>query len=349
MKYDLIISGTIGSWGCSADYVQYVLNNHKDTDVHVAICSLGGFVDDGLRIYQQFIDHGKVHCHFIGMSASAATFIAMGAVSVDMAKNSLILIHNASGYLDEWGRYNKEQLDSLIEQLKFQRNQLSTIDDVIAQIYADKSGKPVDDVKRKMKVAAWIKPADAVDFGLVDSVVESVSTADKQPKNKLFNSLFTDSGFPPLPKDFNIETGEETPTTGIIQKAVEMLSNLLPKQPADNNQFKMITAFTTVQKHLKKDGFNVDKDNRVSLSQGELKAIDDMLDSQEKACTEAAATIKNLKAEVNRLTVERDNLSEQVKTLKGAPGDIADIPDTDEPADSLTGAKELFELIQNAM
>lgn len=347
MKYDLIISGTIGSWGCSADYVLYVLNNHKDTDVHVAICSLGGFVDDGLRIYQQFIDHGKVHCHFIGMSASAATFIAMGAVSVDMAKNSLILIHNASGYLDEWGRYNKEQLDSLIEQLKFQRNQLSTIDDVIAQIYADKSGKPVDDVKRKMKVAAWIKPADAVDFGLVDSVVESVSTADKQPKNKLFNSLFTDSGFPPLPKDFNIETGEETPTTGIIQKAVEMLSNLLPKQPAINTSSKMITAFASLSKLLNVEGFDVDKDNKVSLSQTNLKTIDDMLASQNSACAKAVGKIKNLTDQVNNLTAERDRLKAQVDSLKGAPGDDGDKPADTE--DSFKSSKELFDLVKNAM
>lgn len=349
MKYDIIISGFVGSWGCSADYIHYILGKHKDTDVHVAICSPGGYVSDGLQIYQHFIDHGRVHCHFIGTSASAATFLAMGAASVDMAKNSLILIHNSSGYLEEWGSFNKEQIDSLIDRLKFQREQLSTIDDIIAQIYADKTGKSLDEVKDKMKIAKWIKPSDAKDFGLVDEIIGSVKI-DEQPKNRLFNSFFNDSGFPPLPKDFDMETGEETPTTGIIQKAVDMLSNLLPKQPAIKKLSNMITAFTTVQKLLKVDGFNVDKDDKVSLSQTELKAIDDMLASQESACVKAAKTIKDLTAQVDTLTKERDNLDKRIKALDDAPGADGNTPDTTDPGDdSLTGAQELFNLIQNAM
>ena len=65
MEYALVISGTIGCWwnGCSADYVRYTLNKNKDKDVHVGFCSLGGFVKDGLEMYQAFKDHGNVHAH----------------------------------------------------------------------------------------------------------------------------------------------------------------------------------------------------------------------------------------------------------------------------------------------
>ena len=70
MEYNLVISGTIGSWwgSCSADYVRYVLNQNKGKEVHVGFCSLGGFVKDGLEINQAFKDHGNVHAHAFGMS-----------------------------------------------------------------------------------------------------------------------------------------------------------------------------------------------------------------------------------------------------------------------------------------
>ena len=161
-KYDLYLTGTVG-WSITAGYVKYVLDNSKGKPVNVAISSLGGYVDTGLQIYELFKNHGEVNVEFLGMSASAATFMAMGAKSIKMAKNALILIHNSAQWVDAWGTKNKEQIDEIIKRLKFQRDQLSTIDDVLAQIYADRNGKSVDEVKQKMKVAAWIKAADAKD------------------------------------------------------------------------------------------------------------------------------------------------------------------------------------------
>ena len=49
MNYDIIITGTIGGWDClSTGYVRYLLDQKKNKDVHVAFCSLGGYVMDGL-------------------------------------------------------------------------------------------------------------------------------------------------------------------------------------------------------------------------------------------------------------------------------------------------------------
>lgn len=100
-KYDLYLTGTVGGWGITADFVKYVLDKKKDQPVDVAVCSLGGYVDTGLQIYELFRNHGQVTCHFLGMSASAATFMAMGARKVVMSKNALILIHNAMGTVFE--------------------------------------------------------------------------------------------------------------------------------------------------------------------------------------------------------------------------------------------------------
>lgn len=117
-----------GQRGTTALQVKSFLDAHKDEDVHIAVCSPGGYVDAGLQIYQYIKNHGKVHCHIIGMTASAATFLTMGAKEVDMVDGSLMLIHNASTEVQEWQMANKEQIDEMIAHFQKERQDLDTID-----------------------------------------------------------------------------------------------------------------------------------------------------------------------------------------------------------------------------
>lgn len=347
-KYDLYLTGTVGGWGISADFVKYVLDKKKDQPVDVAICSLGGYVDTGLQIYELFKNHGQVTCHFLGMSASAATFMAMGAKKVVMSKNALILIHNAMGYVFEWGQMNKEQIDELVKRLQFQRSQLNTIDDVLAEIYAEKSGKPIDDVKAKMKVAAWIKASDAKDFGLVDEVTEP-EQMPTNVRNIYTNSLIKDMGLPALPRGFNPETGEENPTAGVLQKVVEMLKGLIPEPPTDKTQNKMIKVFTAVLALLPAvAGFETDDQGNVSLTQDQLKTIDDELRAQNDACKQASDTLKAQKAKIDKLEKEKKDLVEQVKNLKGSAG-TKEEEKVDDTGSTLSAASELFNSIKDAL
>lgn len=347
-KYDLYLTGTVGGWGISADFVKYILDKKKDQPVDVAICSLGGYVTTGLEIYELFRNHGQVTCYFLGMSASAATFMAMGARKVVMSRNALILIHNAMGQVFEWGSMNKEQLDELVKRLQFQRSQLNTIDDVLAEIYAEKSGKPVDEVKAKMRVAAWIKAADAKDFGLVDEVTEP-EQMPANVRNIYANSLIKDMGLPALPKGFNPETGEENPTTGVLQKVVEMLKGLMPEPATDNSQNKMIKVFTSVMALLAiTDGFKPDEQGNVSLTQDQLKTIDDELKKQNDACKQASDVLKKQKSTIEQLTKEKNDLEEQVKNLKGSAG-TKEEEKVDGAENTLSAASELFNSIKDAL
>ena len=346
-NYDLYLTGTVGGWGVSADYVKYVLDKKKDKPVDVAICSLGGYVNTGFEIYELFKNHGNVNVYFIGMSASAATFMAMGAKTVRMAKNALILIHNSMGFLLEYGDFNKEQIDELISRLKFQRDQLSTIDDVIAQTYADRNGKPVDEVKEKMKVAAWIKAQDAVDFGIVDEIFEAEKT--EGATNIVTNNIIQDMGLPPLPDGFNTETGEDIPTTGIIQKAVNLLTGLIRNNPAKNSTNKMIKIFTAVMALLAiKDGFQPNEKGEITLTQDQMKAIDDQLKTQDDACKQAKTTIDTLTQRVKDLEADVKAKNEEIENLKAAPGEKSNGGEVVD-SEGLTGAAELFNSIKNAL
>jgi ATP-dependent protease ClpP protease subunit len=344
-KYDLYLTGTVG-WSISAGYVKYVLDNSKGKPVTVAISSLGGFVDTGLQIYELFKNHGDVTVEFLGMSASAATFMAMGAKSIKMAKNALILIHNSMNWIDEWGSKNKEQIDECIKRLKFQRDQLSTIDDVLAQIYADRNGKSIEDVKAKMKVAAWIKAADAVEFGIVDEVIDA-EKIEGAASNKITNSIINEMGLPPLPSGFNPESGEETPA-GVLQKAMELLKGL-KNSFANNQDSKMIKIFASTMALLAiKDGFQPNEQGDIVLTQDQMKKIDDQLKSQDDACKAAKTTIDKMKAEIDKLKSSIASKDEEIKNLKEGPGESGNGGEVvDEQG--LNGAAELFKSIENAL
>lgn len=344
-KYDLYLTGTVG-WSITAGYVKYVLDNSKGKPVTVAISSLGGYVDTGLQIYELFKNHGDVTVEFLGMSASAATFMAMGAKSIKMAKNALILIHNSMNWIDEWGSKNKEQIDECIKRLKFQRDQLSTIDDVLAQIYADRNGKSIEDVKAKMKVAAWIKASDAVEFGIVDEVIDA-EKIEGTASNKITNSIINEMGLPPLPSGFNPESGEETPA-GVLQKAMELLKGL-KNSFANNQDSKMIKIFASTMALLAiKDGFQPNEQGDIVLTQDQMKKIDDQLKSQDDACKAAKTTIDKMKAEIDKLKSSIASKDEEIKNLKEGPGESGNGGEVvDEQG--LNGAAELFKSIENAL
>ena len=344
-KYDLYLTGTVG-WSISAGYVKYVLDNSKGKPVNVAISSLGGFVDTGLQIYELFKNHGEVNVEFLGMSASAATFMAMGAKSIKMAKNALILIHNSMTWVDEYGSRNKEQIDECIKRLKFQRDQLSTIDDVLAQIYADRNGKSIEDVKAKMKVAAWIKAADAVEFGIVDEVIDAVKVDGATPQN-VTNSIINEMGLPPLPSGFNPESGEETPA-GVLQKAMELLKGL-KNSFANNQDSKMIKIFASVMALLAiKDGFQPNEQGEIVLSQDQMKKIDDQLKTQDEACKKAKGLIDSMKDEIQKLKNSITEKDEEINNLKKGPGESGNGGEVVDDQ-SLDGAAELWKSIENAL
>ena len=345
-KYDLYLTGTVG-WNISAGYVKYVLDNSKGKPVNVAISSLGGYVDTGLQIYELFKNHGDVTVEFLGMSASSATFMAMGAKTIKMAKNALILIHNSMTWVGEYGSRNKEQIDECIKRLKFQRDQLSTIDDILAQIYADRNGKSVEDVKAKMKVAAWIKAADAVDFGIVDEIIEAEKT-DGNASNKITNSIINEMGLPPLPSGFNPESGEESPA-GILQKAMELLKGLR-NSFANSQENKMIKIFTCVMALLAiKDGFQPNEQGDIVLTQDQMKKIEDQLKLQDEACKKAKGLIDSLKDENQKLKDSIASKDDEIKNLKNGPGESGNGGEHVEEQDALNSAAELWNSIENAL
>ena len=197
MTYNITIDDYIGRWGYSKQYIRNQLSNYKGKPVNVRISSLGGAVDDGLDIRQQFIDHGDVTAYLYGMVASSATILALGAKKVCISKYSMFLIHKVSNWVDAWGNYNADQIEALIEQLKANKLENDKFDLVLANMYANKCKKKIDEILPVLKEGRWLTAQEALDYGFVDEIIED------QENNKVdflsANSKLNVLGLPELP------------------------------------------------------------------------------------------------------------------------------------------------------
>ena len=180
MKYDLHIDGPIGYW-ITASSIRSKMEEigRKDgEELTVRICSPGGSLSEGLAICALFRDHGNVHAYIQGMTASAATVLAMGAKKVSMSSESVILVHNASYMLLEWEQANKERLAEKQEEYETLRRDLSTLDGVMARLYAKRSGRSEEEMSSLMTDERWLSAEEALSLGLVDEIIGNESAGE---------------------------------------------------------------------------------------------------------------------------------------------------------------------------
>lgn len=214
--YHIDIDSYIG-YPISKGYVKSKLQPMKGKPCAVRINSYGGDVQTALDIRQQFIDHGQVTAYIIGMTASAATILAMGARKVVMSRYALMLVHPCSAGVSAWGYYNKEELAKAIEGLRKTQADLKTLDRVVASIYAAKVGDSnVGKMEALMHEARWIGAEEALRLGLIDEIDPDEEQTDpaKEPMTDAQREHIVACGLP-VPT-FNTNTASTNTSTATI-------------------------------------------------------------------------------------------------------------------------------------
>ena len=149
--------------GVTAKRISAALRSLDGADVVVNINSPGGDAFEGLAIYNLLREYkGHVTVRVLGVAASAASFIAMAADEIQIARAGFFMIHNA--WTGLWGNRN-----DLRETADF----LEQIDDTIADIYHVRSGLSMDELKADMDKERWINGRDAIDSGFADAFLPS--------------------------------------------------------------------------------------------------------------------------------------------------------------------------------
>ena len=203
MKYHIYIDNEIHPyWGINAAYVKDALKGIKDEEpIDVYICSLGGDVNEALKIRQIFLERkGKVTAYIYGFTASAATIIATGADEIVQSAAALQLVHQASLWVDTFGQLNKEQIAEEIKRLQATAEDLATVDGVIASIYVTRYGLTEQAAKELMTAARWLDAKTCKEKGLCDRIAEDKEEkSDKQAKAHRAER-FAAMGLPPAPE-----------------------------------------------------------------------------------------------------------------------------------------------------
>lgn len=160
---DVHIYDEISHFGILADDFRKELAGVSAPRIRLHLNSPGGYVDDGIAIYNNLKDHpSAVDVYIEGVAASIASVIAMAGERVVIAPHARMMIHNArvfsEGDDEDYAKMSARLADT-------NRN--------IASIYVERAGGEVDEWLARMKATTWYTDQGAVDAGLADEIGRS--------------------------------------------------------------------------------------------------------------------------------------------------------------------------------
>jgi ATP-dependent protease ClpP protease subunit len=150
-----------------------------DGGIDLHLNSGGGSVFDAIAMHAALLNHpSDVVAYVDGVAASAASFLAMAGGEIVIEKPAKMMIHDASGVVLGNKRDMREMADLLDE-----------LDGTIAQMYADRTGKPAAHWAAAMEQTTWYSSAEAVKAGLADRVAnDSKPAAPEDRRSQLIRA-----------------------------------------------------------------------------------------------------------------------------------------------------------------
>ena len=142
----------------------YLEGQDPEKDISLYINSPGGVITDGMAIYDtmQYIKC-DVSTICLGMAASMGAFLlAAGTKGKRFAlPNSEIMIHQPSG-----------GAQGQATDISIHANHILRVKDKLNQILSERTGQPLDVVKRDTERDNVMTAQEALEYGLIDKVIE---------------------------------------------------------------------------------------------------------------------------------------------------------------------------------
>lgn len=325
-NYNIDIDSYIG-YPISKGYVKSKLEPLKGKPCTVRINSYGGDVMTALDIRQQFLDHGDVTVYIVGMTASAATILAMGAKKVVMSRYALMLVHQASGFSETWGYYNKEQLESKISELRKNQAKLDTIDRVIASIYAVRSKREAKEMATLMSEERWITAEEALKYGLIDEIDPDEEEQQPEDLSASAREHLVACGFP-LPVRVRHEgvdttlipdaTAKGVDTDSALNKVVGFLRSLFGPMHTESTA----TAAPIDTENTTDNEKDMKKESETELTQVcALLGVENLCAAEDGSFKLSKEQLHTMEGALAKLNEEKTNAEAKVKELGALDGD----------------------------
>lgn len=157
---ELVLYGFVGDnyWdeGFTAqDVLSALAEVGREIDITVRINSAGGYVYDGIAIYNALVAHkGKITIIVDAFAGSAASVIAMAGDERIMRVGAMMMIHDPSTFTYGNAEEHKNSADYL-----------NKLGDLMAEIYAERTGEDITTIREDMRKEIWLTGDEAVERG----------------------------------------------------------------------------------------------------------------------------------------------------------------------------------------
>jgi len=307
---DIYIYSEVGGFDVNAKSFINELKALKDKNIDVHINSLGGSVFDGLAIYNALKTHTKkVTTKVEGIAASIASVIAMAGDQIEMAENSLFMIHNP--FAMSGGDANE---------LRKTADILDKIRNEIAGIYASKSNHNAQHYIDLMDVETWFNSDETLELGLVNGITQPLKIENNYDISKFQN--ITDQKI-----------------NDIINKSkINVMAENKQNEDASNDatligKIKSMLGVSNVHEpgHEEEDETPAESADW-ALSYEELKDRVDNLDEAIKAIEEKMGmTEAEVENKTQELEIANEVISNQVKEISKIKAGKTDVQASNEP------------------
>jgi ATP-dependent Clp protease protease subunit len=142
----------------------FLESENPDKDISLYINSPGGSVSAGLSVFDtmQFIKP-DVSTLCMGMAASMGSFLLMAGAKGkrNALPNSRIMMHQPSG-----------GAQGQASDIEIQAREILKTREQLNRIYAERTGQKLERIATDMERDRWMSPDEALDYGLIDKVLE---------------------------------------------------------------------------------------------------------------------------------------------------------------------------------
>jgi ATP-dependent Clp protease, protease subunit len=139
------------------------LDSDSNEDITLYVNSPGGIITGMFALYDSIqLLQSNVNTRCIGLAASAAAFLlCTGTGTRSATENARIMIHQPLG----GARGTAKDIEIQAKNIVWMRERIN-------EIMAEKTGKSVEQVAKDTDRDYWMTAAEAVEYGLIDEVVE---------------------------------------------------------------------------------------------------------------------------------------------------------------------------------
>jgi ATP-dependent protease ClpP protease subunit len=281
----------------------------EENALEISINSFGGSMFTALSIYTLLKAHkGSITFRIDGAAMSAATIItSVPNAKVIMPKGAIMMIHKVS---------SKAQGDA--DKIRKTADAMEKLEQNILDIYAEKTGKAVEEIKPLLDAETYFTASEAVEFGLADELDESTSVTNVMGDDFVsLNGLEVEAKmFERMPKDF-------------INKAE--LPKASAKQNPDIKEEKIMTLESLKAEHpelveaIRKEVMEEAKEKGVKEERARIKAIEDIAVAGHEEMVQSAKFDNAISAEQLAVAILKADKQKMADALANRVADAQEV------------------------